>query len=321
MPDSASTAEARPGEGGGDAVPPSTPTELLRGLAHLAESPGPAHGALAEALGLPEPSDGTFHTDLFVFQLYPHASVYLGPDGALGGEAEVRVRGFWQAVGREAPPEPDHLVSLLGRYAALADEEAEWVRSAPDAAAPPAAVLVRNGRRALLDEYLVPWVFAYLARVRELGGAFFAAWATLLADVLSDEVRATDAGGTVPSALATVATLPDPRTEGGAPFLSALVVPLRSGLILTRADIAKMASALGLGLRAGERRYALEHLLGQDARGVLAWLAAEAGRQADLFARAAPGPGDGLRVLAARARDSAGLLDELVAATSQLEGP
>jgi hypothetical protein len=36
-----------------------------------------------------------------------------------------------------------------------------------------------------------------------------------------------------------------------------------------------------LGLRAGERRYALEHLLAQDAEGDLRALATESGRQAE----------------------------------------
>ena len=42
----------------------------------------------------------------------------------LGGEAADRVAGFWRALGREVPGEPDHLSALLGLYAGLADAEA-----------------------------------------------------------------------------------------------------------------------------------------------------------------------------------------------------
>src|SRR5690606_33712078 len=123
------------------------PAELLRALAHLAEPPGPAHGPLARALGLGDPPDAAAHADVFLFQLHPHASVHLGPEGMLGGEARARVAGFWGGVGREPPAEPDHLASLVALYAALAEEEA----GASAAAAP----LVGRARRALLAEHQI----------------------------------------------------------------------------------------------------------------------------------------------------------------------
>jgi len=288
----------------------TAPTELIRALAHLAEPPGPAHAPLAAALGLPDPAGPVSYTDLFTFQLYPHAAVHLSPEGGMGGEAEERVRGFWIAVGREPPPEPDHLASLLGLYAALADEESE-----EQAPAGPRAVMVRGSRRALLDEHLVAWVFPYLVRVRELGGAFHRAWADLLLEVLTEEVRQVGAGMSVSHHLASVPGLSDPRAEGASAFLRALVAPARSGFLLTRADLAQIASALGLGLRAGERRYALEHLLAQDAAGVLGALAAEAGRQVTSFQGVVAGFGPGAHVLVDRAHASERLLRALAAAT------
>ena len=59
--------------------------ELFRALAALAEAPGPEHVRLAELLGLPGRPDPVEFTELFVLQLYPYASVYLGPEGMLGG--------------------------------------------------------------------------------------------------------------------------------------------------------------------------------------------------------------------------------------------
>jgi hypothetical protein len=53
-----------------------------------------------------------------------------------------------------------------------------------------------------------------------------------------------------------------------------------------QADLARAAGTLGLGLRAGERRFALRNLLAQDARAVLTWLADEARSQSARYAGA-----------------------------------
>ena len=102
-------------------MPEAPRAELLRGLAVFAEAPGPSHAALADALGIPGVPDAAAYSDVFLFQLYPYAPVHLGPEGMMGGEARDRVAGFWRAVGRTPPPEPDHLAALLGLYAALLD--------------------------------------------------------------------------------------------------------------------------------------------------------------------------------------------------------
>ena len=105
--------------------------EVFRALAALCEPPGPQTGTLAAALGLDGPvPDEAGHTELFLFQLYPYASVYLGPEGQLGGPARDRVAGFWRAVGLTPPAEPDHLAALLGLLAALADAERAYVLKA-----------------------------------------------------------------------------------------------------------------------------------------------------------------------------------------------
>src|SRR6185295_7023627 len=86
--------------------------ELLRALAVLAEFPGPEHARLGELLQLPGAPSRAEHTELFEFQLWPYASVYLGPEAMLGGESRDRVAGFWRALQLTPPPEPDHLSVL-----------------------------------------------------------------------------------------------------------------------------------------------------------------------------------------------------------------
>jgi len=122
--------------------------ELFRALGALAEPPAPEHRTLAAALGLGEPPAAADHDDLFTFQLYPYASVYLGAEGMLGGEARDRIAGFWRALGQSPPAEPDHLSVLLALYAQLSDLEAA-------AGEPAASERWRHARKALLWEHLL----------------------------------------------------------------------------------------------------------------------------------------------------------------------
>ena len=307
MPEVGGRLEAAAGD---PPAPGETPTELLRALAHLAEPPGPAHGELARALALPGEPDPVGYADVLLFQLHPYASVHLGPEGMLGGEARGRIAGFWQAVGRTPPAEPDHLASLTGLYASLADEEAE--RGGPEAR------LVRRSRRALMEEHLAPWVFPFLGRVSELAGDPYAAWADVHSDTLAAELDAEGPCRVRSVHLREAPALPDPREEGAKTFLEGLLAPVRTGMILTRSDLAMLARRLDLGLRAGERRYALENLLGQDPPAVLRGLAEEAERQARGHEARVERIGDPADFLAARAHACARLLEELAMAEPEL---
>lgn len=238
------------------------------------EAPGRAQLRAAEALELPPP-DAAEHTDVFVLQLYPYASVYLGAKGKLGGEARDRIAGFWRALRIEPPAEPDHLAVLLALYANLLDLEG----AEPD---PARRALRLESLRALLWEHLLTWLPLYLHRLQELPAPAYQAWARLLLRALLKEAARLPAPPTVPLHFRDSHALADPRAEGGQAFLEALLAPARSGFILVRTDLATAAAELGLGLRQGERRYALGALLSQDGPATLAWLA----RLADSWARA-----------------------------------
>jgi TorA maturation chaperone TorD len=245
--------------------------ELLRALAACCEAPDlhpprSAGGtrAVAAALELPLPT-ATEHAELFGFQLYPYASVYTSAEGLLGGEARDRVAGFWRVLGATPPAEPDHLAALLGLHAELAGEPGERAR---------------HVRHALLWEHLLSWLPAWSARLVELAPASYAGWGSLLRDALVAEAEELGPPAATPLHLRLA---PPP---GG---VEALLAAVRSGVVLTRADLARAASELGLGLRQGERRLILDALLAQDAAAVLGWLAREALRQAAVH-RAPPAP-------------------------------
>lgn len=247
------------------------PVELFRALAVLCEPPEPSHVWVAEALGMTAAPTAAEHTDAFVLGVPLYASVHLGPEGMIGGEARDRIAGFWRAVGQTPPAEPDHLGALLGLYAGLAE-----AATGDDAE----SVLADRARLALLHEHLASWVPALLERVAEPDGAY-REWAALLGRALEEEVASSPSSDELSVHLREAPGMADPRSEGSAAFIGSLLAPVRSGMIVTRHDLARMGRGLGLGVRMGERRFSLESMLGQEAEGVLTALADYAGEAAD----------------------------------------
>jgi TorA maturation chaperone TorD len=249
--------------------------ELFRALAVLAEPPTAQAARVAEALELGPMPGAAEYTELFVFQLYPYASVYLGPEGMMGGEARARIGGFWRALGETPPVEPDHLALMLALYARLAEMEegeSDAVRRRS----------LRAARKAFLWEHLLSWLPVYLDKLSDVATPFYRGWGELLAEGLIEEARAVGRQSRLPLHLREACGLADPRREAEvAEFLPSLLSPARSGMILLRSDLGVAAKRLGLGLRLGERKFILKALIGQDAAGTLAWLAEEAEKWAE----------------------------------------
>ncbi|HEX8128325.1 MAG TPA: molecular chaperone TorD family protein [Pyrinomonadaceae bacterium] len=281
--------------------------ELFRALAVFAEPPAPESAPVARALELGELPAASEYTDIFVFQLYPYASVYLGAEGMLGGEARDRVAGFWRALSQTPPAEPDHLSVMLALYAQLSELETNEAEGARRES-------WRRARAAYLWEHLLSWLPAYLSKLAEIATPFYRRWGELLRDALCEEARATGAHEAQLSLhLREAAGLVDPREGETAEFLQTLLSPARSGMILVRSDLSRAARTLKLGLRAGERRYVLESLFAQDARGVLAWLASEASVWGERHRVERDSLGEAARAWEAKADASAQLLEELLA--------
>jgi nitrate reductase assembly molybdenum cofactor insertion protein NarJ len=243
--------------------------ELIRALGCLTETPSPQGRRIAEVLELGPLPDAAAHSDLFDLQLPPYASVYLGPEGMLGGEARDRIAGFWRALKLTPPPEPDHLAVMLSFYARLAELESGSVGDR-------AATAWAAARRAFLWEHLVSWLPVYAARVRELAGAFYSAWAERLLEVLRAETAEAGTPERLSLHLRGTPPLVDPRQGGLDRFTASLLAPARSGMILVRADFQRASGALEIGARIAGRQVVLRGLLSQDAAGTLAWLGAEA---------------------------------------------
>jgi TorA maturation chaperone TorD len=284
--------------------------EIFRALAVLAEPPDRTEVArLARLLDLGELPPLRDYTETFIFQLPHYASVYLGAEGMLGGEARDRVAGFLAALGQTPPPEPDHLVILLATYAELAaPDDGGVAESEEDARSIEGR---RHARKAFLWEHLLSWLPAYLDKLVEIAPPFYRRWGELLLEALLEEAASVGTPAALPLHLREAPEVVDPRAASADDFLQSLLAPARSGLILTRADLARGAHTLGAGLRAGERKFALKSLLGQDAAGALAWLAMEASAWAVRHARRRDALGEVAEWWTRRAEATATLLHEL----------
>lgn len=252
------------------AWPPSR-AELFRALGAVAGEPADARTACA-ALGLPVPGNAE-HTEVFVLNCPPYASVYLGAEGSLGGEAADRAAGFWRAIGMAPPVEPDHLTALLSLYARLGEA------AAADTVSPATAGALARARQALFWEHLWPWLPGYLDAVDDLGTPALSPWARLARRALAAE-RGGHPGGRLPLALRAAPVLWSPVTEPGGTgdLLDMLTTPVRSGFVLTRRRLAVAADTAGAGHRIGERRFTLRALLDQVPAETRKWLSAEAAR-------------------------------------------
>jgi TorA maturation chaperone TorD len=240
--------------------------ELLRALGAVADSPADARTA-ATALGLSAASDAE-HTEVFVLNCPPYASVYLGSDGALGGEGADRAAGFWQALGLTPPTEPDHLTGLLSLYASLGE-------AADDSRRPATAAALARSHAALFWEHLWPWLPAYLDAVADLETPALTGWTELTRRAIAAEYAALPEQTQLPLALR-AAPAGVGRYGPLRDLVTALTTPVCSGIILTRRQLAVGAASAGVGHRIGERRYTLRAMLEQDPPATLTWLSHQA---------------------------------------------
>lgn len=299
--------------------------ELLRALGSLIEVPAPQHARIAAAAGLPEVPGPDVQGTVVEFQRYPYASVYLGPEGMMGGDARDRIAGFRRALGvadRAAPGDghgpghslagTDHLASLLALLGSLE----QWRAEEPH---PARAALLEEARVTLYWEHLASWMVPYLTAFEGCGEPFYEAWASLLDEVLAEVAEGMELPDFLPRALRDAPALADPRDEGGAAFIASLLAPVRSGMILLRDDLVRLGEHTGMACRAGERRYVLGEYFAQDPGTALGWLS---GHAAEWARRVAPaGPPRVAQWWAGRAGESGALLADLATGVDSAANP
>jgi len=246
--------------------------ELIRALGVFCEPPVDEHSRLADILGFSESPCCDVYQEIFCRDLPPYASVYLSNEGVVGGEALERISGFWKALRREVPHEPDHLSRLLG-LAAFLEENQSFVGE------PARALLIERSRAALFWEHLLPWVPMYLDRVETIGkGTVYGDWAKLLSETLVCKFECLGPLEDLPRHLVASSGLPDPRRRGAAQFFSSLFAPVQSGFILLTEDLNNLADEIGILPKDHDRQAILKDLLRvapQETLGGLAKMAFE----------------------------------------------
>lgn len=252
--------------------------ELFRALAALAEAPAAGLEPVAASLDLGPPPPVDVHTELFGMQLVPYASIYLGAEGRIGGEARDRIAGFWRALGAEPPRESDHLSVLLAGYAELSAIEAAAAGVGQEAA--------RHRRRTFFHEHLASWLPVYLCKLTQIAPRFYRRWGELLHRALAVEASRLGPPPAEPIHHRLAPGLPDDAEDRGE-LLDALMAPVRTGFVLTRRDLASAARQIGIGSRIGERRFMLEAMLRQRPQRVGAWLLAYCDSTLASYARGA----------------------------------
>jgi TorA maturation chaperone TorD len=285
--------------------------ELFRALAVLAEPPTEEAARLAEALELGSLPTADEYTELFIFQLYPYASVYLGAEGMMGGEALDRIAGFWRALGEMPPMEADHLSVMLALYARLCELEEDEGDARLRAG-------WRSARKAFLWEHLLSWLPVYLIKLAQLAPPFYQKWGEVLMRALLAEAEALGQQESLPLHLREAPGLIDPRgNDDVGEFCQSVLTPARFGGILTRSDLMKAGRKLGIGLRMGERKFTLKALFAQDATGIFDWLTEEAALWQKRHRQHSETLGPISRIWEERAKASSSLLKELKVTAAQ----
>lgn len=250
--------------------------EVFRALGSLAEIPSAQHQELCSLLELDNSPTKSEHSETFVFELYPYSSIYLGPEGKLGGEARDRIAGFWRALGLTPPAEPDHLTVLLSFYAEIREHELQAQNNLEQER-------WEHIRASFLWEHLLSWLPIYLLRMSDARSPFFRKWGDLLSEALQEEAHTALGEVSLSAHLRQALPIADPRDGEPKEFLESLLAPVRSGFILLRSDLIRAGLELSLATRIGERRFVLETFLSQAPTELLIWLAEFAGTTSERY--------------------------------------
>lgn len=245
--------------------------ELLRALGAVIGPPDPTIVRVAAMLDLPAAPSPAEYAFLFQSQLRPLASIYLSASGEPGGEPRDRIAGYWRAVGRAAPAQPDELGQMLSLYADLVEQE--------DRESDPARRhAVARIRKAFLWEQLLTWVPAYVTKVDLIGPRPYRRWAQLVEQIVAREAWRAGAVPSVSLTLQRLQDLSDPPTGDLGALITYLTAPARSGLVLAPVDLERAADEMHVATPTGGVRSALQTLVAIRSNALFNWVAAEARR-------------------------------------------
>lgn len=199
------------------------------------------------------------HQYVLGFAVPPFEGAFLDPEGHVGASAAESLRDSYRAMGFRPDPtaeDPEHLATELRALAFLSAAEADALADG----LPEIAARTQTLAAAFLDDHLRRWLPALAGAVRRIGRAF----PTALVEQIEALVRVHR--GEIADPRAPFA-LPDPTDptrdeQSGLRELAAfLSCPARSGIFLSRDDLARIGRTGRVPRGFGERAVLLENML------------------------------------------------------------
>lgn len=206
---------------------------------------------------LPEPlqldQEKAAHQNIFGFNVFPYAGVYLTEDGKLGGDIETELTRFYLEYGFDvhATKQPaDHLANhlcflghLIGTEVSLIEQEAS-------------AQLIDHIKRVqqtFLRDHLLPWLFPFINAIKSQGHPFYNEIADLTGSLASDHLlRFKDLSPLKKSYPQAPAILDKPET--GLKQIAVFIMrPIHSGLFLSKHDVKRITGDLNTPAGFGDR--------------------------------------------------------------------
>lgn len=216
---------------------------------------------------LPDPFDpeeaAAAHHDLFAFNLFPYAGIFLTDSGLLGGDVTNQVAQAYRQAGFSigaSTASPDHLGHAFAFLAFLAEREAEaWPLQ------PAGALLWQQKQHHFLARHLLLWLIPCAIAVQQQANRFYselAQWSLILALThFAEGAAASVSGGQQPPDLPDNPPLLDDERAGLKEIARYLITPLQSGIYLGRHDIGQLARRLELPRGFGNREQMLLNLM------------------------------------------------------------
>lgn len=202
------------------------------------------------------------HQALFGFNVFPYQSIFLDPEGLLGGEESARVQASYARAGFDvafADASPDHMGYELAFLAFLCGAEADALEDD----LPETAALMRQHQADFLAAHLLRWLAPFTVAITRQGAPFYAALAEVMQAVVADHAVAVMSAASTQATFTLPATpdlLADPET-GLRDIADYLLSPPQSGIYLARADLEGLGRRFDLPRGFGERRQLLLNLL------------------------------------------------------------
>jgi len=199
------------------------------------------------------------HHQLFGFNIFPYAAIFLDSDGLLGGRLTNAVLTTYHQMGYQSDgivTSSDHIGHELGLLGFLSQAEAEAWEDNQIAA----AQQWRKWQREFLQTHLLRWLLPFIVAVQYHDDPFYEALAGLTLDLIHEQYTELVEGLStphVPFSLPSAPALLSEEKTGLREIANFLVIPVHSGFYLSRHQIGKLANQLQLPCGFGSRQQML----------------------------------------------------------------